>query len=279
MKATTAHTGPSKLSRSVAANGFTVIELLATLGVLLVLVSLLLPALSGVRERGRAVSCLSQLRLHGTLISRYVGDYSEAFPYALAPGPRHPNNANLLVEPPGSLWSYEWAGALWHGAMIDSFYESFQDPVLICPSDRQTAYNVTNNRWARAGPVAPLSYRVSMACYIQPGGLDAHSPQWNVAAFRVQRLADVAFPAHKALAHDPFDAHDGRWRGMGREMQEGPPWESAVLAADGAASMRRTDQCVGGVVFPQRLSDMYPDTFSQEACFRFTPNGILGVDW
>lgn len=56
------------------AAGFTIIELLIVIGIILVLVSILLPALRGVRYGAQRVTCLSHLRQLGGAFQAYVID-------------------------------------------------------------------------------------------------------------------------------------------------------------------------------------------------------------
>ncbi|MCG8407842.1 MAG: prepilin-type N-terminal cleavage/methylation domain-containing protein [Phycisphaerales bacterium] len=51
--------------------GFTLIELLIVISIIALLISILLPALSGARERGRKVKCLANLKEQAALASAY----------------------------------------------------------------------------------------------------------------------------------------------------------------------------------------------------------------
>ena len=61
---------------------FTLVELLVVVGIIAVLISMLLPALSMVRESGQTTKCLSQLRQIGMAISEYANDHD----YCMVPG-------------------------------------------------------------------------------------------------------------------------------------------------------------------------------------------------
>ena len=63
--------------------GFTLVELLTVVAVILVLASLLAPALGALRNRGRAIACLSNLRQVGIASTLYLSDHEGAFPVGI----------------------------------------------------------------------------------------------------------------------------------------------------------------------------------------------------
>ena len=65
---------------------FTLVELLVVIAIIAVLVSLLLPAVSGVKQMGRKAACLSNLRQLGIAVHTYAQDYGGNIPY----GPKAP---------------------------------------------------------------------------------------------------------------------------------------------------------------------------------------------
>src|SRR5947209_6470418 len=90
--------------------GFTLVELLVVVGIIIALAGLLLPALSGAREQARRAQCLSNLR---QLTAAWIG-------YA------HDNESHLCSADLGLSWS--WCGPTTnHNAIIaDGFFPQLQ---------------------------------------------------------------------------------------------------------------------------------------------------------
>lgn len=109
---------------------FTLLELLVVIGIIALLAALLLPAISGAKERGRATACLSNLRQLGLAIQMYVQDHDNRMPVLRdrAPGPVNPN------DPPGpdiGLKTY------------------LGNPKLLrCPSDQQQIFEATGSSYS-----------------------------------------------------------------------------------------------------------------------------------
>lgn len=67
-------------SQAQNGKGFTLIELLVVISIIALLIALLLPALSSVREAARGVTCLSNLRQLGIAVRVYVDEHGGLMP-------------------------------------------------------------------------------------------------------------------------------------------------------------------------------------------------------
>ncbi|MCA9184910.1 MAG: type II secretion system protein [Pirellulaceae bacterium] len=72
---------PATHARVVRRRGFTIVELLVTIGIIGLLVALLMPAIHAAREAARRAQCQSQLRQVGIAMQHYV-DVHKEFPLA-----------------------------------------------------------------------------------------------------------------------------------------------------------------------------------------------------
>jgi len=68
------------LRRIASVNGFTLVELLVVVGIIAILISILLPALSKARDAARKTACLSNLRQVHQLIAMYANEYKDRVP-------------------------------------------------------------------------------------------------------------------------------------------------------------------------------------------------------
>ena len=134
------------MDRSSLRRGFTLVELLVVIGIIALLISILLPALSQARENANTIKCASNMRQLCQALTNYASENKGKFP----------PNINSLNPPQSS--SYPTNSNLWYDADRIGKYlpntvvtgsDSIGTPVMVCPNDRENAQrSYSMNIWA-----------------------------------------------------------------------------------------------------------------------------------
>src|SRR4051812_23494075 len=92
-------------SRNPLRYGFTLVELLVVIGIIALLIGILLPTLSHVRESANRTVCLTNLRAIGQVMRLYAGDYNDRLPNSNPPNTAYDYDAinYVLVSMSNSL--------------------------------------------------------------------------------------------------------------------------------------------------------------------------------
>jgi prepilin-type N-terminal cleavage/methylation domain-containing protein len=198
--------------------GFTLVELLVVIGIIALLISILLPALSKARESANRTKCLSNIRQITMGFYSYCQANKGSFPFV---------GANSYVEDwiwwhpttqindpvTGNVASYP-GGAINYlpeGGIAPYLNLSKNPGVLVCPSDPDPA--TTHTRWIQSSKKYPFSYALnnlmtSEFAYLKNVGKSAGS--WgNLPSFQTTwfaaKITQVRYPSDKILVFEEND--------------------------------------------------------------------------
>jgi prepilin-type N-terminal cleavage/methylation domain-containing protein len=117
--------------------GFTLVELLVVIAIIAVLVGLLLPAVSGVKQMGRKAACLSNLRQLGIAMHTYSQDHGGLIPYGpKAPPFTSPASFYPSTGAPTSLLSLQTGAPVGLGLLLKQHLAD-TPKILFCPGNDQ----------------------------------------------------------------------------------------------------------------------------------------------
>jgi prepilin-type N-terminal cleavage/methylation domain-containing protein/prepilin-type processing-associated H-X9-DG protein len=127
-------------------NGFTLVELLVVIGIIALLISILLPALSRVREQGRSTVCKSNIRQIYYALLNYSNENRFKLPLpsnigeTYAANPSKPCAFFMMPSPPSGVMDFD-NGVLWPYVGPAG---NIRPAILNCPSDLGPSRPVSN---------------------------------------------------------------------------------------------------------------------------------------
>jgi len=177
---------------------FSLIELIVVIGIIAILIALLLPAITMVRDHAKQVKCAAQLRGLGQAFANYAVAFKGAYPAA----------SGWVIYGGGSQGDNEDPGPGWT-EQLEPYYAKVSTGVFHCPSfDDQslinyfmeTRYLILNGRplsWKSSDFSSSSNFVLSgdcsnINCYVPPNGdnnnhtqddCDKDSARWNNVAF------------------------------------------------------------------------------------------------
>jgi prepilin-type N-terminal cleavage/methylation domain-containing protein len=122
---------------STSPRGFTLVEVLVVIALIVLLAALLLPALASAKQAGRMAACLSNLRQVGLAVQEYAHDNDGLIPYGpKAPPFTNPSDFYPSTGAPTSLVSLQSGAPVGLGLLLE-YYLATQPKVLFCPGADQ----------------------------------------------------------------------------------------------------------------------------------------------
>ena len=159
---------------------FTLVELLVVIGIIALLISILMPALSKAREQANAVKCMSNQRQLGQAIVMFSNEHNGYLPKAWF------NDGVIESGMNGGKMTWEYRAPMYGWTYILSLYSGRNKEVFRCPSDDSDYYYDTGNNALGGLPDDPTaddipgSYRLNIS--------DLPNGPWE--AVRVTRLIE-----------------------------------------------------------------------------------------
>lgn len=244
---------PERKSRQTGPRGFSLIELLVSIGVIAVLIAIVLPALLGARTRAEAIVTFSNLRQLAMTMDSYTEAYG-AYPWAppdswFRVGP--PGDDGVMVRP--GYWDLDiyWAALMHDIAPWREHFRTWIGPGVVEDEERP---------WRRSPGAGLVSYALCHPFFARPQvwmpGTTEHDDLWKPV-----RPHEVRFPSTKAMmwdreaSHLPADADRDR---------------RAILFVDGHAGEHHLSRAT-----PPPFIPFKPGTRAVQD----TPEGIYGRDY
>jgi prepilin-type N-terminal cleavage/methylation domain-containing protein/prepilin-type processing-associated H-X9-DG protein len=196
--------------RANSDTGFTLVELLVVIGIIAALISILLPALNGVREQAKRTQCASNLKQIATAWVMYANNNKGAVPSA-ALGFR-PSNWDWLFFHRNASAPFTRPRDLDESMLAPYLSSPLNPEIFRCPSDDWEAHA------SRDFPELPYLYSYSMNVHLsstltqaQINSLFPASERPNfVANLKVSRIKNAAEKI-VMIEEDERTINDGAW--------------------------------------------------------------------
>lgn len=133
---------------------FTLVELLVVIGIIAILISILMPALSRMRGHANALKCLSNLRQIGQALVLYAGESKGSYPYGSWDGANNAPDGTFVSPMPTTAmdWStllngrvFTKSGRVTYGDYLPASIQpgTTWSPIFTCPVAASTPTNTS----------------------------------------------------------------------------------------------------------------------------------------
>lgn len=123
----------------------TIIEILVAIAMLVALVAVLLPVLSGSRRGALAAETQSRLRQHGVVFASYAIDWKDCYPLPAVPGRE---TQTIVLSRSGRTIEFPayFTGSMhWHTLMCESYYQSEPENPVFYPAEHSSRWGFSDN--------------------------------------------------------------------------------------------------------------------------------------
>lgn len=167
-----AETGPGQASQMHFPSGrnrpgFTLIEVLAVVGILAILAAILFPVMSNARQRGRQASCSSNVRQLALAFTAYTADWDGAYPpHEISEG----RQEGQAIHDPWDRRLFGYIGS---------------DALYVCPANDEGTFSYAYNAWIAQPERYVGNYRVKPTEFYAREGSEIPDPSGTILLFEV----------------------------------------------------------------------------------------------
>jgi prepilin-type N-terminal cleavage/methylation domain-containing protein/prepilin-type processing-associated H-X9-DG protein len=248
--------------------GFTLVEVLVSVGIVAVILAIVLPALASAREQGRRVKCLVTMRGLHLESTSWQGPNDGKLPSAWDyPQLVYSNDLANIPESGSSVIGFSFTDQVrfWQGPFIANGWDLSADiNKLACPSALR--------RIGRGDCIARGSYWYSIALFTSANLWSSEDDLVMIPNEKRQsvRLEDITFPSAKAMFFESESWHDSA-----KPIWLGGPGRANVVFVDGSARATDFQNAVTGRRY-EGDDRLIPG--GGVVPFNSTPFGSAGVD-
>lgn len=232
---------PIRLPRAVVVatssegrRGFTLVELMITIVLIGVLVSMFLPALRGVRDRAREMRSCSNLHSHIGVFAAYAAEYKDYAPYFTDPEATYTVIRCEGFGVPLSI-RYFMASNQWNYALADAYYNGAYD------NDSFYAPAYPSGLGGNDLRTGPTTYHYGCVFIAEPAFWNP-STRAGPSQWRATRMSDVLYPGKKSLFASTYPLE----LQLPNPIMRVPWLQCQVGMVDGSASSAKLESTVEG---------------------------------